>query len=110
MQEGESPLPFTSCESLLQQAADNKLTIAELVYRNEVSWRDEDEVDSRIAGLWSAMEGCIERGLHTEGVLPGKLSVLRRAAKLRKNLTARGDTSVLDASEWVNAYAIAVHA
>ena len=65
MQEGAAPLPFTSCESLLQQAADNKLTIAELVYRNEVSWRDEDEVDSRIAGLWSAMEACIERGLHT---------------------------------------------
>ena len=109
MQEGAAPLPFTSCESLLQQAADNKLTIAELVYRNEVSWRDEDEVDSRIAGLWSAMEACIERGLHTEGVLPGKLSVLRRAAKLRKNLTARGDTSGLDAMEWVNAYAIAVN-
>ena len=109
MQEGAAPLPFTSCESLLQQAADNKLTIAELVYRNEVSWRDEDEVDSRIAGLWSAMEACIERVLHTEGVLPGKLSVLRRAAKLRKNLTARGDTSGLDAMEWVNAYAIAVN-
>ncbi|MCH8943871.1 MAG: L-serine ammonia-lyase [Proteobacteria bacterium] len=109
MQEGAAPLPFTSCESLLQQAVDNKLTIAELVYRNEVSWRDEDEVDSRIAGLWSAMEACIERGLHTEGVLPGKLSVLRRAAKLRKNLTARGDTSGLDAMEWVNAYAIAVN-
>ena len=109
MQEGAAPLPFTSCESLLQQAADNKLTIAELVYRNEVSWRDEDEVESRIAGLWSAMEACIERGLHTESVLPGKLSVLRRAAKLRKNLTARGDTSGLDAMEWVNAYAIAVN-
>jgi L-serine dehydratase len=55
------------------------------------------------------MKGCIERGLHTEGVLPGKLSVLRRAAKLQKNLTARGDPSGLDAMEWVNAFAIAVN-
>ena len=109
MQEGESPLPFLSCETLLQQAADNNISIAELVYRNETSWRSEDEVKRRIAGLWSAMEGCISRGLSTDGVLPGKLSVLRRAAKLKRNLTARGDTSGLDAMEWVNAYAIAVN-
>lgn len=109
MQEGESLLPFTNCESLLQQAADHKLSIAELVYRNETSWRGEDEVEQRIAGLWSAMNACIERGLRTEGVLPGKLSVLRRAAKLQKNLIARGDSSGLDAMEWVNAFAIAVN-
>ena len=109
MQEGASPLPFTSCNSLLQQAADNNLSIADVVYRNETSWRDGDEVDRRIAGLWSAMNACIERGLRTEGVLPGKLSVLRRAAKLKKNLTARGDSSGLDAMEWVNAFAIAVN-
>ncbi len=109
MQEGESPLPFTSCESLLRLAADNGLSIADVVYRNETSWRSEDEVDRRIAGLWSAMNACIERGLITEGVLPGKLSVLRRAAKLQKNLAVRGDSSGLDAMEWVNAFAIAVN-
>ena len=107
-QEGQAPYPFNTSESLLQQAADNGLSIAELVYRNETSWRSEDEVESRIDILWEAMRACIDRGLRTEGVLPGKMSVLRRAAKLSKSLSSREPTA-LDAIEWVNAFAIAVN-
>lgn len=107
-QEGAPPLPFDTCESLLQQASDNDVTIAELVYRNETSWRSKDEVESRISALWEAMQACIDRGLRTEGVLPGKMSVLRRAAKLSRSLLSREPTA-LDAMEWVNAFAIAVN-
>ena len=109
MQAGEPPLPFDSCASLLRQAADSDLSIAELVYRNETSWRDGEEVDRRIAAIWQAMSACIERGLRTEGVLPGKMAVLRRAAKLNKNLLGRAAPSPLDSLEWVNAFAIAVN-
>ena len=55
------------------------------------------------------MRSCIERGLRTDGVLPGKMAVLRRAAKLHRRLLDRGEPSGLDAMEWVNAYAIAVN-
>ena len=55
------------------------------------------------------MEACIERGLKTEGVLPGAMAVLRRAPKLRKRLESRGEPSPLDAMEWVNVFAIAVN-
>ncbi len=72
-QEGEPPLPFNSSESLLRCAADHELSIAELIYRNETSWRSAKEVDSRIAELCQAMRDCIARGLRTEGVLPGKM-------------------------------------
>ena len=108
-QEGEPPFPFNTAEALLQQASDNGMSIAELVYKNETSWRSNDEVDSRISALWVAMQACIERGLRTDGVLPGKMSVLRRAPKLYRTLSERGDVSPLDAMEWVNAYAIAVN-
>ena len=74
-QEGEPPFPFNTAEALLQQASDNGMSIAELVYKNETSWRSNDEVDSRISALWVAMQACIERGLRTDGVLPGKMSV-----------------------------------
>jgi L-serine dehydratase len=108
-QEGEPPLPFDSSESLLKTAADNGLTIAELVYRNETFWRSASDVDTRIANLCQAMRDCVARGLRTEGVLPGKMAVLRRAPKLFKNLNEQGEKSPLHMLDWVNAYAIAVN-
>ena len=100
---------FDSGESLLELATANHLSIAELVYQNEQAWRDTEEIEQRITDLWSAMQSCIERGLNTEGVLPGRLSVLRRAAKLQRHLLERREPSALDAMEWVNAFAIAVN-
>ncbi len=108
-QEGEPPLPYSSSESLLQRAAENGLTIAELIYQNETSWRPAAEVDAQLASICQAMRDCVARGLRTEGVLPGKMSVLRRAAKLSKALSQAREPSPLHALEWVNAYAIAVN-
>jgi L-serine dehydratase len=55
------------------------------------------------------MRACIDRGLRTDGVLPGKLSVIRRAPKLYRALSKKGEPQPLDAMEWVNAWAIAVN-
>ncbi len=108
-QVGEPPYPYDSADSLLRLAAENDLGIAELIFANELTWRNADEIRARMDAIWSAMVSCIERGLRTEGVLPGKLSVLRRAAKLHKRLIERDEPSALDAMEWVNAFAIAVN-
>ena len=108
-QEGEPPLPFATSESLLATAAEHRLSIAELVLRNETHWRSRKEVDQRIADIWRAMQDCIERGLRTDGVLPGKMSVLRRAPKLYRSLSKRSEPTAFDAMEWVNAFAIAVN-
>jgi L-serine dehydratase len=108
-QVGEPPHFYDSADSLLKAAAESDLSIAELIYANELTWRSADEIRERMDVIWAAMESCIERGLRTEGVLPGSLSVLRRAAKLHKRLTARSEPSPLDAMEWVNAFAIAVN-
>ena len=108
-QEGEPPLPFATSESLLTTAAEHRLSIAELVLRNETHWRSRKEVDQRIADIWRAMQDCIERGLRTDGVLPGKMSVLRRAPKLYRSLSKRSEPTAFDAMEWVNAFAIAVN-
>jgi len=108
-QAGEPPLAFSSSESLLEIAASNDLTIAELMIRNEQSWRESDEVLAGIDRIWDAMRSCIDRGLRTEGVLPGKMEVTRRAPKLFKGLSKRGEPAALDGLDWVNAYAIAVN-
>ena len=106
---GEPPYPFTSSESLLRTAAGEGMSIAELVLRNETTWQSEREVYERIDTIWEAMRSCIDRGLSTDGVLPGSMSVLRRAPKLFRTLSERGSPQALDAMEWVNAWAIAVN-
>ena len=108
-QSGEPKYPFDSGESLLQLAADAGLSIAELVLQNETQWRDSADVDRGIDSIWSAMEACIDRGLRTDGVLPGSMAVIRRAPKLYKRLQGRNEASPLGAMEWVNAFAIAVN-
>jgi L-serine dehydratase len=107
--EGAPKYFFDSGETLLKQAQDNKLSIAQLVYQNELQWRGAQEIEDRISALWSAMEACIDRGLSTEGVLPGSMAVLRRAAKFKRRLDEREQPSAMDAMEWVNAFAIAVN-
>ncbi len=108
-QQGEPPHSFDSAASLLQQAGDSQLSIAELVALNEQHWRSAAEVDERIDAIWSAMQSCIERGLGADGVLPGNMSVVRRASKIHTRLQNRGEPSAFDAMEWVNAFAIAVN-
>jgi len=105
----DPPFKYKTSESLLTLAAKNDLSIAELLYENEKTWRDAAEVDAKIDAIWDAMNACIERGMRTEGVLPGKMAVLRRAAKLSNRLRSRGEPQPLDAMEWVNVFAIAVN-
>ena len=105
----EPPFPFSTSESLLEIAASNGLSIAELVFRNEMAWRDEKDVVDGLNAIHDAMLACVDRGLRTDGVLPGQLAVTRRAAKLRRGLENRGEPQALDAMEWVNTYAIAVN-
>jgi len=108
-QEGEPRYPFSTGETLLGQAEKHELTIAELVYQNELSWRSEVEVQQKMSEIWDAMKSCVERGLRTEGVLPGRMSVTRRAPRLFRAIMSMGDQSGRDTLDWVNAYAIAVN-
>ena len=108
-QSGEPPYPFTSGTELLTMADQDALTIAELVELNERQWRSKDEIELRLMNIWSAMQACVERGLRTEGVLPGPMAVTRRAAKLHRKMLDREEPTVLDAMDWVNVYAIAVN-
>lgn len=108
-QDGEPPFPFSSGAELLELAESNSISIAHLVLRNERQWRSEKEIAGRLMAIWSAMQSCVARGLRTEGVLPGPLSVTRRAPKLYKKMNERESPDSLDAMDWVNIFAIAVN-
>ncbi|MGH8179080.1 MAG: L-serine ammonia-lyase [Steroidobacter sp.] len=106
------PLPFSNGAELLEVAEREGLRIADVMLRNECALRSEEDVHSGLDRIWAAMNDCIERGLHQEGVLPGGLNVRRRAAKLRAALEERErgvHTDPLVAMDWINAWALAVN-
>ena len=106
---GEPPYPFSNGAGLLAQAENSGLSIPELVYQNELSWRSKAEFEQELTDIWEEMQACVQRGLHTDGVLPGRMAVTRRAARLYRSLKSQESQSGLENMDWVNAYAIAVN-
>ncbi|HEV2579116.1 MAG TPA: L-serine ammonia-lyase [Acidobacteriaceae bacterium] len=127
------PYPFSSAAELLRLGEEHGLSIAEMILRNEVSLlgdpsitrridrivsparpdndappdmatlTPEQQIEAAILTLWHTMERCIERGLQTEGTLPGGLNVRRRApglaaraARLDRENKARDPLAPLD--------------
>ena len=116
------PYPFTSAADLLNMAGGNHLSIAEVVFRNEVALLQdpsiryrierilhprhpeathrgevipeaqqispEDTLRAAILVLWDVMRASIDRGIATEGTLPGGLNVRRRAPGLARRLAS----------------------
>ena len=54
------------------------LSIAELVRANETVLAGEASIDDRLDRLTAVMFDCIDRGMRTDGELPGGLHVKRR--------------------------------
>ncbi|MBT9331692.1 L-serine ammonia-lyase [Paracidobacterium acidisoli] len=103
------PYPFRSAAQLLDMAASHNISIWQLMLANESALRPADEVRSGILHLWSIMQSCIERGIATEGILPGGLSVRRRAPRLAARLREKGSVDPLSPLDWITIYAIAVN-
>ncbi|MEB5773759.1 L-serine ammonia-lyase [Aeromonas caviae] len=105
------PYPFESCAELLAQCQESGLSISGLMLANEKVFRSEAEIKAGLRKIWQAMQGCVERGCKSEGVLPGGLKVKRRAPALYRQLC--GETNFnkdpLMVMEWVDLFALAVN-
>ena len=103
------PYPFTSTAELLEHCDRTGLRISEVMLANERSSRTEEEIRLGLQKIWEAMQACVRRGCAQEGVLPGGLKVLRRAAGLCRALEADAPTDdPLRAMDWIELYALAV--
>jgi L-serine dehydratase len=101
--------PVSSAAELLATGRDTGLSIAAIVWANEDSWRARNETIAFIDSVRAAMMACIERGLRRDGILPGGLSVRRRAKPLHDKLLAHGPrTDPSHVFEWVSLYALSV--
>ncbi len=106
------PFGFADAEEMLAMGKAGGKTIAEMKFANEVTLRSEEEVRAGLDRIWAAMRDCMDRGMHTDGILPGGLKVKRRAKSIADALMAdkqrnvRYEHAVMD---WISLYAIAVN-
>lgn len=106
------PFPFDTAASMLRMAKGSGLSITAMKRANEMVASRPDDFDEGIARIWTAMNGCIDRGLALDGELPGGLRVKRRAKKILEQLQReRGSNRVQPhvASDWLSVYAMAVN-
>ena len=106
------PYPFKSAAEMLEMSAATGKSVAELKRANELSRMGPGTLDQGMARIWEVMAACIDRGLTSEGVLPGGLSVKRRAKGIHDALLAeRGMnlTAPHTINDWMSVYAMAVN-
>ncbi|MDE1950724.1 MAG: L-serine ammonia-lyase [Burkholderiales bacterium] len=106
------PLPFRTGDELLRRCAESGSSIAQVMWRNELEWRDAQALRQGLLHIWHVMQACVQRGIAAEGSLPGGLKVRRRAAELYRGLTAHPEAASRDplqVMDWVNLYALAVN-
>jgi len=108
--QAEVPYPFRRAAELLTHCHDSGLSLSTLVLQNELATRSQREIETYFGDIWSTMRTCIDRGMHTEGLLPGPLEVPRRAAALHRVLISPGKASTdpMQVIDWVNMFALAV--
>jgi L-serine dehydratase len=122
-QEAPIPFPYHSAAELLATAQANELSISQLMLENECALvkaaapdavrAPVEVVREGIERIWQTMQDCVERGIDTEGILPGGLEVRRRAHRLAARLHEKEATGLrgdpLAPLDWVTVYAMAVN-
>ena len=103
------PYAFSSADELLRIAAGQGMAIWQIALANEKTWHSEAKVREFVAQIWTVMRQSAERGLATEGILPGGLNVRRRAPNLARRLSQGAAGDPLAPMDWVNVFAMAVN-
>lgn len=66
---------------IIEYCKTNNLSIPEFVYKHE-----DEKIKKYLLKMWKAMEECVEKGLNTEGILPGGLEISRKAKLLYNSI------------------------
>ncbi len=95
------PFPIERAKQLEDYCHQSGLSISEIVWKNELELRSEDEIDTELKKVWNTMLECMYIGCHTEGKLPGGLNVRRRAYDTHVKLIK--GASYKDQHDWIRA-------
>ncbi|WP_298769399.1 L-serine ammonia-lyase [uncultured Shewanella sp.] len=106
-----APFDFDSAAQLLNLCTEHGFSISSLMMQNELSIRNETDIQNQLWHIWQTMKSCVERGYQKEGILPGGLKLRRRAPSMYRRLKAEGKhtTDPLTALDWVDLFALSVN-
>lgn len=107
------PYPFKTAQELWDMCHTQGLSIADLMRLNEQAFQHTPEQLSQgLLAIADIMQNCIDHGLHSPGILPGGLKVVRRAPHLFEQLQLQGlptPSPRPELSLWPSVYAMAVN-
>jgi L-serine dehydratase len=106
------PYPFGSAAEMLQMGKASGLTISQMKRANEESVLGVETLNERLDAIWGVMDNCIARGLSLDGILPGGLSVKRRAKAIHQRLLDQSGSNSQQPhaiNDWLSVYAMAVN-
>jgi L-serine dehydratase len=116
--------PCHIAQTILDHCSNMNLSVSDLVYLNERAWRSTEDIRKQALYIWKEIKDCIYRGAHKGGILPGGLSVKRRAAQINERLMdgktyanvdewiaciKSGELSFSKVNTWVSCFALAVN-
>jgi len=105
----QRPHHFSTATELFNIAIEKSLSISSIMMDNEKCLNDETTIKTKLIEIWQAMRDCVDRGINTEGILPGGLKVTRRAPALYRSLSVEKSNDPLITMDWVNLFALAVN-
>ena len=106
------PYPFKSAAEMLEMAETSGKSIAQMKRANEISRKREVDMTAGVKRIWQVMNDCIDRGMTTDGILPGGLNVKRRAKGIHDALISERGTNLHaphKINDWMSCYAMAVN-
>ncbi len=107
-----APFPFKTANAMLEMSANSGKTIAQMKWDNELANMSATDLTNGINKIWDVMNNCIEQGLKKDGILPGGLSVKRRAKGIHESLRAEQSRNIAAPhiiNDWMSCYAMAVN-
>ena len=104
----KKPFPYTTAAELAALCKKEGKSIAQIVFQNELTWREAPEIKKQLLEIAAVMEKSIEIGLETEGEIPG-LGLKRHAKEIWDKVKAvPWGAQLFELQDHVNAYALAV--
>ncbi|WP_299829930.1 L-serine ammonia-lyase [uncultured Roseobacter sp.] len=106
------PFPFKTAAQMLEMSTASGRSIAEMKRSNESARGGVENLKTGTRRLWQVMNDCIDRGLTSEGILPGGLSVKRRAKGIHDKLMQERGMNLTPPhtiNDWMSVYAMAVN-
>jgi L-serine dehydratase len=100
---------FSCAEELFTIAENRNLKISDVVLENEKCFRKEKTTKTELRRIWRIMQECVDRGLTTQGMLPGTINVERRAAIMYENFLKNNELDNQAFLDYSSICAIAVN-